>query len=78
LEERRSCTAGDLQILHLYAEQHARWTRARAKVAELGEVMADTRLTTTALHTKCCGKVLGLRLRRKARSKCMPSCATWD
>ena len=44
LEERRACTAGDMQILHLFAEKHVRWVTARAKVAELGEVVTDTRL----------------------------------
>jgi P27 family predicted phage terminase small subunit len=44
LEERRACTAGDLQILHLYAVQHVRWINARAKVADMGEVVEDTRL----------------------------------
>jgi len=44
LEERRACTAGDMQILHLYAEQWLRWVNARAKVVELGEVVTDTRL----------------------------------
>jgi P27 family predicted phage terminase small subunit len=43
LEERRACTAGDMQILHLYAEQWLRWVTARAKVVELGEVVLDTR-----------------------------------
>jgi P27 family predicted phage terminase small subunit len=43
LEERRACTAGDMQILHLYAETHTQWVKARAKVEELGEVVLDTR-----------------------------------
>ena len=44
LAERRALTAGDMQILHLYAEQWLRWANARAKVVELGEVVTDTRL----------------------------------
>lgn len=49
LEERRACTAGDMQVLHLYAELHVRWTRARAKVAELGEVVADKRMDSSGI-----------------------------
>ncbi len=44
LAERRALTAGDMQILHLYAEQWLRWGNARAKVVELGEIVTDTRL----------------------------------
>jgi P27 family predicted phage terminase small subunit len=44
LAERRALTAGDMQILHLYAEQWLRWVNARAQVATLGEVVTDTRL----------------------------------
>jgi len=44
LEARRTCTEGDRQILHLYAELHTRWTRAKAKVAEMDDVVIDFRL----------------------------------
>jgi P27 family predicted phage terminase small subunit len=44
LEERRALTAGDVQILHVFAEVHARWIHAREKIKELGEVVNDTRL----------------------------------
>jgi P27 family predicted phage terminase small subunit len=44
LEERRALTAGDMQILHLYAEQWLRWVNARAQVVALGEIVTDTRL----------------------------------
>jgi hypothetical protein len=44
LEARRACTAGDMQILHVFAEVHVRWVNARSKIAELGEVVVDTRL----------------------------------
>ena len=44
LQERRACTAGDMQILHLYSELHLRWVKARAQVEALGEVVTDTRL----------------------------------
>jgi len=44
LEARRACTAGDMQILHVFAEVHVRWVSARNKIAELGEVVVDTRL----------------------------------
>jgi len=44
LTARRAVTPGDLQILHLYAETHTQWVEARAKVAELGAVVEDTRL----------------------------------
>jgi P27 family predicted phage terminase small subunit len=44
LAERRALTAGDMQILHVFAEVHVRWANARAQVAELGEVVTDTRL----------------------------------
>jgi len=44
LTVRRTCTEGDMQVLHLYAELHVRWVKARRKVDELGEVVTDTRL----------------------------------
>jgi P27 family predicted phage terminase small subunit len=40
LEERRACTAGDMQILHIYAETHTDWVNARAKTKEMGAVVS--------------------------------------
>ncbi|MGO9576583.1 MAG: P27 family phage terminase small subunit [Terriglobales bacterium] len=44
LEERRALTAGDGELLCIYARLHTRWEKALEKIATQGEICAYTRL----------------------------------
>lgn len=69
LSERRALTAGDMQILHLYAELNVRWVKARGKVADLGEVVTDTRLDSSGVAHEVLRKNPWLTVAETAETK---------